>query len=385
MVAGGADATGSALTAASVAIGGLVFGALGVVAAQVLPTRRTAALTSGGFVVLAFLLRAIADTKDGLGWVRWVTPFGWAELTRPFGDRTVLPLAVAVGVTAMLVVACGLLARHRDLGAAIVPDRPQREPRTIGLRSSLAFAGRQGLPRAAVWVAPLILLTTTFGLLSHDIGEFFRSNETFIDVFERFDVDPTVPVRAFLGFVVSTFAVVGVCYAVSEVAATREEEATSRLDNVLTRAVTRRSWLAGRPAVAVAGVLVLATGLALGAAAGATWGGADIPAAEFTTVAVNAIPVALCFLGLAALAFATRPRATSALGFGLVGTAFVWQLVGSAINAPQWSLDLTPFAHVAPVPAQGMNITAALVLIGIGVAGAVAGVELFARRDLQEA
>jgi ABC-2 type transport system permease protein len=385
MVAGGAPADGALLTAASVAIGGFVFGAFGVVAAQLLPTRRAAALTSGGAVVGAFLVRAIANTRDGLEWLRWATPFGWSELVRPFGDRRPSPFAVAAAATVALGLLGGRLARHRDLGGAIVPDRPSRPPRNSGLRSSFGFAGRQGLPRAAVWVFPLLVLTITFGLLSRDIGEFFQRNETFIDVFERFDVDPSVPVRAFLGFVVSTFTIVGVCFAVSELGAAREEEATTRLDNLLTRAVTRRGWFLGRLLVTIGGVIVLALGLALGSGAGAAWGGADIALAEFTTVAVNAVPVALCFLGITALVFAAVPRATTGFGFGLVGTAFVWQIVGSAIAAPQWSLDLTPFAHVAPVPAQGMNVAAALVLAAIGLTGCVGAVEIFARRDLQEA
>jgi ABC-2 type transport system permease protein len=252
MVAGGAPVGGSMLTAGSVGIGGFVFGAFGVVAAQVLPTRRAAALTSGGVVAGAFLVRAIANTKDGLEWLRWATPFGWSELVRPFGERTPVPFVIAAATTAVLGTLGARLARHRDLGGAIVPDRPSRSPRDAGLRSSLGFAGRQGLPRAAVWVVPLLVLTTTFGLLSRDIGEFFQSNETFIEVFERFDVDPSVPVRAFLGFVASTFAIVGVCFAVSEMGAAREEEATTRLDNLLTRAVTRRSWFAGRLVVTVA-------------------------------------------------------------------------------------------------------------------------------------
>jgi ABC-2 type transport system permease protein len=385
MVAGGAPAVGASLTAASIAIGGFVFGALGVVAAQVLPTRRAAALASGGVVVGAFLVRAIANTKDGLQWLRWATPFGWSELVRPFGERTTVPFVVAAALTALLALVGARLAHHRDLAGAVVPDHPSRSPRKAGLRSSLGFAGRQGLPRAAVWVVPVLVLTITFGLLSRDVGEFFRSNETFIEVFERFDIDASVPVRAFLGFVVSTFAIVGVCFAVSEVGAAREEEATTRLDNLLTRAVSRRSWLLGRLLVTVAGVVVLAVGLAVGAGAGAAWGGADIAVAEFTTVAVNAVPVAFCFLGLAALVFAAAPRATTGFGFGLVGTAFVWQMVGSAIDAPQWSLDLTPFAHVAPVPAQGMNVAGALVLAALGLAGCFGAVEIFARRDLQEA
>ncbi len=29
-------------------------------------------------------LRVVADTSSGAGWLRWLTPLGWAEELRPF-------------------------------------------------------------------------------------------------------------------------------------------------------------------------------------------------------------------------------------------------------------------------------------------------------------
>ena len=383
LVAGGAPIAGSVLTAASLAIGAFVFGAVGVVAAQVLPTRRSAALASGGLVLAAFVVRALANTKDGWQWARWATPFGWAELVRPFGEPRLLPIVVAVVATATLAALGARLARDRDLGAAAVSDRPARAPREAGLGSSFTFAVREIAPRAGVWLVPLLAVSAAFGLLSRDVGEFFRTNEAFAEILERFNVDPSVPARAFLGFVVSTFSVVAVFFAIGEVSAAREEETTGRLDNLLTRAVSRRSWLSGRLLVATGGATAIATGLALGTTAGAAWGGTRVTVREFATVALNAMPVVILFLGVAALAFAVFPRSTSPLGFGAVALALVWQMVGSAISAPQPVLDVSPFAHVAPVPAQPMNVPAACVLVALGVAACVAGVELFARRDVQ--
>ena len=384
MVLGGAPIGGSVLTGAAIITGAFVFGAFGIVAAQVLPTRRAAALTSGGAVVLAFLVRAIANVRGDLAWMRWVTPLGWNELVRPFGDRTLLPLAVAAVATALLAAAGAVLAGRRDLGAALLADDATRTPRRTGLQTSLGLTVRQVLPRTLVWVVPLLVLSTTFGLLSKDIGDFFETNATFADVFSRFGVDPSLPVRAFIGFVASTFSIVGVCFAVAEVSAAREEESTGRLDNLLALAVPRRRWFLGHLALTSVGVVLLAVALAVGAGAGTSWSGAKIEFADFTSVAVNAVPVGVLFLGLTALVFAVAPRLTSSFGFGLVGVAFVWQILGSAVRAPQWSLDLSPFSHVAAVPAQGMNVGAALVLTGLGVAAALAGVEVFVRRDIHE-
>ena len=45
-----------------------------------------------------FLLRMVADGSSGLGWLRWLTPFGWLEELRPFADNRVLPLLLLAGL-----------------------------------------------------------------------------------------------------------------------------------------------------------------------------------------------------------------------------------------------------------------------------------------------
>jgi ABC-2 type transport system permease protein len=61
---------------------------------------------------------------------------------------------------------------------------------------------------------------------------------------------------------------------------------------------------------------------------------------------------------------------------------FLWQLVGSLLGAPAWLVDLTPFAHVALVPAQPFRAAAAVVMLAIGAASTLAAIGIFRRRDL---
>ena len=96
----------------------------------------------------------------------------------------------------------------------------------------------------------------------------------------------------------------------------------------------------------------------------------------------NTLPVALMFLGLAALAYATLPRASTAIAYGLVTVAFLWQLFGALLGAPRWLVDVTPFAHVGLVPAQAFRGSAAAVMLAIGLGAAVAACLCLARRDL---
>ena len=116
--------------------------------------------------------------------------------------------------------------------------------------------------------------------------------------------------------------------------------------------------------------------------AGAAVAGADVALLRMLEAALNTLPVALVFLGLAALAYALVPRASAAVAYGLVTVAYLWQLVGSLLGAPCWLVGLTPFAHVGLVPAQPFRAAAAAVMVAIGAACALVALIGFRRRDL---
>jgi ABC-2 type transport system permease protein len=132
-------------------------------------------------------------------------------------------------------------------------------------------------------------------------------------------------------------------------------------------------------AVAAALICVL-TGLLTWA--GAAAGGTSVRAGQMLEAGLNCLPAALLFLGFAALAYAAVPRASAAIAYGLLVLTFLWQAVGALVGAPGWLVGLTPFAHIGLVPAQPFQAAAAVVMTGIGVAAAAAGLAVFRRRDL---
>ena len=104
--------------------------------------------------------------------------------------------------------------------------------------------------------------------------------------------------------------------------------------------------------------------------------------ASMLEAGVNGVPVALLFLGVAALAYAVVPRAGAGIGYGLVTVTFLWQLVGALLGVPKWIVDLTPFAHVGLVPAQPFRPGAAVGMAAIGAVVGLAAIAFFQRRDL---
>ena len=165
----------------------------------------------------------------------------------------------------------------------------------------------------------------------------------------------------------------------------RHEEADGRLETLLALPVGRRA-LARRAARARASALL---GRDRRSRPASRLGGRGLGGRRHLAVAgcsrrrANCLPVALLFLGLAALAYARRCRGrASASATALVAVSFLWQLVGSLLGAPDWLLDATPFAHVALVPQQPFDPVSATALAAVGIAAGLLALVAFRRRDL---
>ena len=107
---------------------------------------------SAAALLVALLLRVIADTSTSLQWVRWMTPLGWAEELRPFvGPQPAVVILPVLGGAALLAVAAHI-SRRREA------DRGTCGPRPIGatvaaVRLSHRAGPARGAPQAARLVA----------------------------------------------------------------------------------------------------------------------------------------------------------------------------------------------------------------------------------------
>jgi ABC-2 type transport system permease protein len=303
LLAGGLPAGGSAFLALATASVVPVCAGVGAVASQLAPNRRVALQLGLGVVALFFVLRVVADTAGGAGWLRWATPLGWRRRC----------------------------ARSRAPGRS-----------SCCLRSS---------PPHCCW-PPLRVSTRA------------------------------ATATGYLGFVFVFFILAVNLFAVAQVGAARHVEAEQQLETLLALPVGRARWLGGRLLLAAGGAAAISAVAGLLTWAGATAAGVGVSLPRMLEAGANCLPVALLFLGVAALAYAVVPRASGAIAYGLVTVTFLWQLVGSLLSAPSWLVDLTPFAHVGLVPAQPFHAAPAVAMLAIGAASASLAVVAFRRRDL---
>jgi ABC-2 type transport system permease protein len=380
-VLGGLPAGGSAYLALAVVSVVPVFVGVGALASQIAPTRRMALELGGGVVALAFVLRVIADTSNGFGWLRWATPLGWAEELRPFTGAQPAVLLLPLATAAVLIYAAEKIFAGRDLGSGLLPAHDSAEPRQGLLSSPTAQALRSERPTLVVWLLSVGAFAFIVGVISKSIHGAGISSQVNREL-AKLGAGSVLTPKGYLGFSFIFFVLAVSLFACSQISAARQEEATERLETILALPVPRRGWLTGRLALGVVAVLAISVVAGLFAWLGAVSTGVSLSFARMLEAGLNCVPAAILFLGVAALAYALAPRASTGIAYGLVTVAFLWQLFGGLFGAPKWLVDVTPFAHIGFVPAQPFRAAAAGVMLAIGLLTAAIAMLAFERRDL---
>jgi len=358
-----------------------VFAGVGAIASQLAPTRRLAIQLAGGVLAVALLARIVADTVSQLEWLRWATPLGWSEEMRPFTGSHPAVLLLVAAASAALFTGAGLLASRRDVGAGLLPAHDSAPPRLRLLGSPTMLALREERASLITWLVGSGFFALIVGVISTSVASAGLSASVQHQLRKVANVSIITP-AGYIGLSFLFFILLVSLYSCAQIAAVRGEEAEERLETLLTLPVGRSRWLAGRLLLASAGAVAIALVASVLAWAGAAAENAGVPLWRMLEAGANCLPVALLFLALGALAYATLPRAAAAISYGLVVLAFVWQLFGGLLNAPTWLLDLSPFQHVGLVPAQPFRAGAAATMLAIALACTLAAVAMFRRRDL---
>ena len=377
---GGLPLAGSAYLALATVSVIPVFAGVGAVASQLASTRRTALEIGGGAIALFFLLRVIADTVAGTGWLRWLTPLGWAEEMRPFAGPRPVVLLLPVVASVLLLVLAERLSATRDLGIGLLPERGGGTSLRL-LSSPAAQALRSQRDSLIAWAGSFAVFAFILGVVSSSVSS--SGIPPGVDKqIAKLGAGSITSASGYLALIFFVYVLGISLFACAQLGSARREEAGQQLETLLALPVGRIGWLAGRLLLAAGAAVVIALLTGLLTWAGVVAGGTTGSLGQMLEAGANCLPVAALFLGVATLAFAAAPRAAAAISYGLLVLSFLWQAVGALLGAPSWLVGLSPFEHVGLVPAEPFRAVDAVIMIGIGVAAAAAGLAVFRRRDL---
>ncbi|WP_197373565.1 ABC transporter permease [Mycolicibacterium baixiangningiae] len=382
MVAAGTDPRGAAFYAAGVLGTTAWFATVGTLAAQAMPTRSAAVGVSVAVLGAALLLRMLSDGVAVLAWTAWLTPFGLLGRVGPYAHNDVAPLVVLAAVPPLIGVAALATARRRDVGSGVLTVSTRRRPRTFLLRSVGGFALRRALRPGLGWSIGIGAYFLLLGAMLTSILQFLTENPRFAELAATGGFAGLSSADGFAAALFSLLAIATGMYAATRLAALVTDEKGHRWTTTLAAPVSRARIVGQEIAVTAAGVLVLHTVAALAMWVGSASTGGPLRLDAALASALNPAPVALVALGAAALAVGWLPSAVAAMGAVPVVGGFLLDVLADSLRAPRWLQQVSPFPHVASVPAEPPNAGAIVAFLVIGAALAASGVAGYRRRDL---
>lgn len=359
------------------AASGAVFGGTALLAAQLTSSARAAYGLTGVVLGAAYVLRAIGDV--GAAALSWLSPIGWYQAMHAFSGLRWWPvLLLVLAAAASTVVALAVFLR-RDHGSGVLADRPGPARAAPGLSTAFGLGWR--LQRGALlgWSLGLFLTAASYGSLGNNVADLLgegAAQEMFARGGDRL-------VDGFYAVSVVLLALMASAYALTSALRSRSDEEGGRVEVLLATGLSRARWLRAQVALTVltscAALLVSGAGLGLGYALAVGDGGAAV---RYVVAVLPQVAPVLVLAGVATLLFGIGPRWASLAWLGLL-LAVVVLLFGEIFRMPEWLQDLSPFHHLALVPAEDLRWTPFLTLAVLAMALPAAGVALFRRRDLE--
>jgi polyether ionophore transport system permease protein len=353
---------------------------IGAGCGQLTGSRRSAARLAGVLLGAAYLIRLVA-IASGRSWLEPLSPLSWIDASHPMTGSDLWPLLPLGLLGAGVGLAIVLVAGRRDLGAGVlaVNRRPNRSTGRL-LSGPTALAARQALPALVGWFVAAATMCLVVGLVAESVGDQAAQSAWVQQLTTRMGATHAGAV-AFLALSMTVLSTLIALAAAGLAAGLREDEEAGLVQHLLVRPVSRLRWLAGRATVATAVLLLLGAG-AGGVLALALLGRPGFGSAALFDSGLNVVPPAVLVFGAAVLCFGIVPHWTAVVGYALVGWSFLVELVGAAVAAPTWVLDLSLLHHVALAPATAPDWRSNGVLVGLGVLAAVLGGWRFRVRDL---
>jgi ABC-2 type transport system permease protein len=379
----GIDANGAWLIGISLGMVGLLFGAIGLLMAQLFDNSRSATIASYLIFGVMYIARMNTDVQNPHQ--TWWIPMGWIEKINAFHQNNWLPVIMLMGLSLVIWIIALWNNQTRDIGAGLISVHAGRQKASWWLRGPITLIERLQRHSTIIWIIGLFILGVTYGSIFNTIGDILKTNPTMQSVFGKAAVQ-SANHQILLNFI-SVISVVMVTLATLPAVLTlnkvRSDTDRGYLENVYAKSVSRShiltSYLLNALVVGIVGLVASLLGIYL--AGNAVLDHGEIEITTYLHVLIAFGPVLLLTIGLAVFLNGLLPR-WNWITWIYLGYGFFASYLGGLIKLPEWAKKLNGLGWTHSVPLYAVNYSYVVVMLVIAVILIVIGYVGFNRRDL---
>jgi ABC-2 type transport system permease protein len=250
------------------------------------------------------------------------------------------------------------------------------------LHSIGGFALRRTVWITLGWATGIAAFFLLLGALLASVLEFFQTNPQIAELAAAAGIGGLESVNLLAAALFSLLPVPTGLYAVMRLATMVADEKAGRWTLLFAQPISRVRLVSAEIAVTVGGVVALHCSAAVAIWSGAKITGAPLQFTDSLAGALNPLPVALLAAGTAAVGVGWLPSAVGAIGALPIVGGFLVNAIMQTTHAPRWVADLSPWAHLAPVPETPPHWAATIIFLLISAVLTALGVYGYIKRDL---
>jgi ABC-2 type transport system permease protein len=368
---------------------GLSCYALSFLVAQI-TAARIATAAAGVLLLTLFLINSLSRTYSSFSGWRWLSPFRYLDLSRPFppgGNFDVQSLMALLGITLVAGFAAAVAFERRDLWSPLVRlPMPRHAPSYAASRNPLwkipvvrgLYDRRIGL---VAWSAGLAALAYVYVSLTKTIVEPLLSIRALAPYFESFVHGNVYP--AFLGFTwfnVTQLLVAAI--AITHVARWAAEDTDGRLEMILSQPHSRVAVVVERLVVLALSVLVIVAVSGEVVFIAAHRQDIHLNGSRLAAATLMLVPFALVFASAGSLLAAWKPRAAVGLVGAIAFASYMDVEVGALLKLPLWLQDLSAFKLIGRPLVDGVDGRNLAIMLLVAAAGVGSSILAVQRRDI---
>jgi ABC-2 type transport system permease protein len=360
-----------------VALCGLVFTGVALVAAQLTTSTRSMYGLTGLVIAVSYGLRAVGDVGNEV--LSWLSPIGWYQQMYAFSGLRWWPALLLVAAAGAALLASYAVFERRDIGSGVFAAKPGPARAHPSLASSWGLAWRLQRGTVIGWSLGLLVTGLSYGSIGNDAGDLMGDSEAARDMMVAAGGDL---VDGFFAMAMTLLALLAGGFAISSALRPRGEEDAGHAEAVLATGESRTRWLLSQVGVTVVGTaLVLGSGgLGLGVA-DALVAGDGGAVGRFTWQTLTWLPAVLVLAGLTRLLYGFVPRYATLAWLGL-GYAVVVLMFAEILQLPDWVRAVSPFEHLSRVPVESFDVGAFAAVMAAATLLSLGGWFALTRRDV---
>ena len=345
------DFSGTVITMLATGICITPFFGLGLVISQFITKARVAAGLSVIVVTSIYAIGNISDKYDWLSWFSNLSPFYYANLSRPMipgFTANYWSWFLMMGVTLGLIACAAWLMQRRDIGAAI--DTGMTWPKFSSRQSRKETAPRSivghmlGRSRVGiiVWAVTTSAFALVFILLMDDILKVWEQM-SFLAQFTASGFGSTAAQQ----YIALTFEILPIFltgYIISQASVWTLDRVEGRTDLFLSAPISWQRLVTDRMSAVVIGAAIIAISAVVTVSAGATVQGATVDMEGIFRVIVMSLVLVLTLTSLAAFLIRIFQRQSIILPMSIyAGAAWLLIFMQPYLDWPNWILRLSIF------------------------------------------